>query len=136
MLRRGQAFCGTRRFSQEKEFVPECAVAVACPLCPVHSPVSRGPGRIKRNMLGWTLEEKTDRSGVWLFRSALRGENLFCSLTQREIGSGRDRTAQRGRSLVSSSCSCSYAYGQGPAGRILVSDAGHCLSGCGRLSPP
>ena len=40
-----------------------------------------GPGRIIRNMLGWSLEEKNVvGSGVWLFRGALQGKNLFPSL--------------------------------------------------------
>ena len=59
-----------QQFSQEKEIVPECAVAVACPSCPDNSLESPGPGRVVRNMLGWTLEEKTEGSGVWLFRAA------------------------------------------------------------------
>ena len=33
-----------------------------------------------RNMLGWSLLEKTERSGVWVFRGALQGKNLFSSL--------------------------------------------------------
>ena len=40
---------------------------------------------------------------------------FFLSLTQQEAGYRRGRTAQRGRSPVNSSCSCSYAYGHGPA---------------------
>ena len=68
------------RISQEVEIVPGCAVMVACPSCPDNSPVSPGPGRVIRNMLGWILEEKTDTSGVWLFRGALQGGNLFSSL--------------------------------------------------------
>ena len=62
MSRRGQAFC-----------VPGCALVVACPSCPDNSLESPGPGRIIRNMLGWTLEEKTFGSGVRLFRGALQG---------------------------------------------------------------
>ena len=31
-------------------------------------------------MLGWSQLGKTVRSGVWLFRGALQGENLFSSL--------------------------------------------------------
>ena len=66
--------------SQKVEIAPGCAVTVACPSCPDNSPVSPGPGRVTRNMLGWSLMEKTDESGVWLFRGALEGENLFSSL--------------------------------------------------------
>ena len=72
--------------SQEVEIVPLCAVSVACPSCPDNSPVSPGPGRVTRNMLGWSLEEETDRSGVWLFQGALQGENLFLPLTQLKTG--------------------------------------------------
>ena len=67
---------------REVEIVPGCAVTVACPSCPDHSPEPPGPGRIIRNMLGWSLEEKhVMGSGVWVFRGALQGENLFLPLT-------------------------------------------------------
>ena len=65
---------------REMEIGSGCAVRVACPSCPDYSPEPPGPGRKNRNMLGWSLLEKTDRSGVWLFRSALQGKNLFSSL--------------------------------------------------------
>ena len=56
------------RISRQVEIVPVCAVTVACPSCPDNSPVSPGPGRVIRIMLGWT------------FRCALQGRNLFSSL--------------------------------------------------------
>ena len=63
---------------REMEIVPGCAVTVACPSCPDHSPEPPGPGRIIRNMRGWSLVEKNVvGSGVWLFRGALQGNNLF-----------------------------------------------------------
>ena len=34
--------------------MPGCAVSVACPSCLDHSPEPLGPGRIIRNMLGWS----------------------------------------------------------------------------------
>ena len=64
---------------REMDILPGCAVRVACPSCPDYYPVSPGPGRIIRNMLGWTQLEKKGGSGVWLFRGALQGENLFVS---------------------------------------------------------
>ena len=76
---------------REVEIVPGCAVRVVRPSCPDYSPEPPGPGRIIRNILGWSLLEKTERSVVWVFRGALQGENLFLSLTQQETGKGRDR---------------------------------------------
>ena len=43
----------------EVEIVLGCSVEVACPSCPDHSPEPPGPGRIIRNMLGWSKLEKT-----------------------------------------------------------------------------
>ena len=57
-----------------------CAAVLARTSCPDPSLEPPGPGRVIRNMLGWSQLEKTARSGVWLFRSALRGENLLSSL--------------------------------------------------------
>ena len=37
-----------------EEIIPGCAVQVACPSCHDNSPVSPGPGRVIRNMLGWS----------------------------------------------------------------------------------
>ena len=65
---------------REVEIVPGCAVQVACPSCLDYSPEPPGTGRVIRNMLGWSQLEKTDRSGVWLFRGALQGKNLSASL--------------------------------------------------------
>ena len=65
---------------REVEIVPGCAVAVACPSCPDHAHEPPGPGRIIRNMLGWSQLGKTSRSGVWLFRGARpRREPSFVS---------------------------------------------------------
>ena len=66
------------RISQEEEIVPGSAVAVACPSCPDHSSEPPGPGRMIRNMLGWSLQEKKAGSGVWLFRGVpSKGETFF-----------------------------------------------------------
>ena len=49
---------------KEVEIVPGCVVKVACPSCPDYSPEPPGPDRVIRNMIGWSLQEQTDRSGV------------------------------------------------------------------------
>ena len=74
-----------------------------------------GQAELIRNMLGWSQLEKTDRSGVWLFRGALQGENLFSSFDA--IGDWeRKGSYHTVRSVpCDSSCTCSYACGQGPA---------------------
>ena len=71
--------CNQENF-KEVEIVPGCVVKVACPSCPDLSSEPPGPDRVIRNMIGWSLQEQTDRSGVWLFRGALQGENLFSLL--------------------------------------------------------
>ena len=80
--------------------MPGCALVVACPSCPDNSPVLPVPGRVIRNMSGWSQLEKSDGSAVWFFRGALQGENLFSSLDAAGDWVKRDRTTQRGRSLV------------------------------------
>ena len=66
------------QFSQETEIMSECALVMACPSCPDHSPEPPGPGRVVRNMLSWSQLEKSVWSGVWLFRCAPpRGESFF-----------------------------------------------------------
>ena len=112
---------------RELDILPGCAVRVACPSCPDYSPEPPGPGRIIRNMLGWSLLQETEESGVWIFRGALQGENFFLSLTQLETGKGRGRTAQRGRSPVIPHALVHMRMGMVPlSGHTLESGAGHC----------
>ena len=104
------------KISRQFEIIPGCMVSVACPACPDYSPEPPGPGRIIRNMIGWSLLEKNEvRSGVWLFRGALQGKNLFSSLD--DVGDWeRKGTYQTAWALpLDSSCACPYSYGQGPA---------------------
>ena len=101
---------------REVEIIPGCVASVACPSCPDYSPEPPGPGRIIRNMIGWSLLEKNEvGSGVWLFRGALQGKNLFSSLdvTGGWVRKGSYHTAWA--LPCDSSCACSYSYGQGPA---------------------
>ena len=101
---------------REVEIIPGCVASVACPACPDYSPEPPGPGRIIRNMIGWSLLEKNVVGcGVWLFRGALQGKNLFSSL---DVLGGWERkgTYRTAWALpCDSSCACSYSYGQGPA---------------------
>ena len=97
------------------EIVSGGAVSVARPSCPDHSSEPPGPGRTIRNMLGWSQLEKTARSEVWLFRGALQVENLFSSLDA--VGNWEKKGSYPTAWAVpcDSSCTCSYAYGRGPA---------------------
>ena len=117
------------KISQEVEIVPGCAVTVACPSCPDNSPLSPGPDRVIRNMLGWSQLEKTAGSGVWLVVPWChpRGESFFFSLTKLETGKRRGRTTQRRRSLVIPRALVRMRTGKAPvSGHTLESGAGHC----------
>ena len=100
---------------REVEIVPGCAVQVARPSCPDYSPELPGTGRVIRNMLGWSKLEETDGSGVWVFRGALQGKNLFSSLDV--AGDWERKGSYRAAWVVpcGSSYTCSYAYGHGLA---------------------
>ena len=74
------------QISREVEIVPGCAVTVACPTCPDYSPEPPGPGRIIRNMLGWSLLVENLGSGVWLSVVLSKGRIFFLPLTQLETG--------------------------------------------------
>ena len=82
---------------------------------PFFSSVSPGPGREVRNGMGWSLMEKTARSGVWLFRGALRGSSAFFAFAA--FASWEEKGSFLTAWAVSplSSCSCSYLYGRGTA---------------------
>ena len=103
------------RIFQEKEIVPGCAVRVVSPSGPDYYPESPGPGIVIRNRMGWSLLVQTKRSGLWVFRGAFQGGNLF-SLLDAAGGWERKGSYRTAWAVPSnSSCSCSYAYGHGPA---------------------
>ena len=124
------------RVSQVLDIVPGCAVLVACPSCPDYSPEPPGQGRIIKNMLGWSQLGKTVRSGVWLFRGAPSRGEYFSSLDA--VGEWVKKGSYHTAWSVprDSSCTCSCAYGHGPAigPHTLESGAGHCSPVCGGLS--
>ena len=115
-----------------------CVSAVACPSCPDNSPVPPGRGRKNRNMLGWTLEEKTDQSAVWLYPGCPSKGGIFSfPWRNRRLGKEADRTTQRVRSPVIPHALVRMRVGKAPlSGHILESGAGHCLPGLWRAIAP
>ena len=95
--------------------LPGCAEMVTCLPPPFFSSVSPGPGREVWNGMGWSLLEKTARSGVWLFRDALSESSAFFAFAEFAswVQKGSFLTAWAVSPL--SSCSCSYLYGRGTA---------------------
>ena len=58
----------------------ECEVVSTIMQTHAWSSVSTGPGEPLRSWLGWTPLLRTPSSGVWLFRGALREEQLLAAL--------------------------------------------------------
>ena len=100
---------------QEVEIVPGCVLNVACPSCPDYSPEPLGTGRVIRNMLGWSKLEETERSGVWVFRGLLQGENLFSSISAAGAWVRKGSCPTAWAVPCDPSCTGSDAYGHGPA---------------------
>ena len=94
--------------SQVVEIMSGCADMVTRLPPPFISSVSPGPGREVRNLMGWSLLEKTARSGVWLFWGALRESSAFFAFAAFAgwVEKGSFLTAWAVPPL--SSCSCSY----------------------------
>ena len=75
----GSQACPLQGF-QVRDFSAGCA-SVSFPFCCSDlTSVLPGPGSEIRKQLGWMQMEKTDRSGVWFFRGAFQGMDLFSSL--------------------------------------------------------
>ena len=109
------AQCLPQKGFQVQEDEARCA-SVSFPSCYSDlTSVLPGPGSEIGRQLGWTQLEKTGRSGVWFFRGAYQGEDLFSSLAVSGDGvknwSYHTAWSVPGDSL----CSCPYAYGHGPA---------------------
>ena len=103
------------RISRVEEIIPGCAVTVACPPCPDNSPVSPGPGRVIRNMLAGHSWRKQFGLKYGCSVVPSKGRNFFLPLMQQETGKKKGRTTPAWSVPCGSSCTCSYAYGQGPA---------------------
>ena len=78
--------------------------------------------------MGWSLMEKTARSGVWLFPGCLVGEQcLFLHSLHLLIGWKKDRSLQRGRSSLFLRVLVHTCMGEARlSGHNLESGAGHC----------
>ena len=76
-----------------------CADATFPSLIPFVTLVLPAPGSDIRMKMGWKVQSKTRKSGVWSFQNAGSGGRVgYCRCSWvRLIGYGRDRTTQRGR---------------------------------------
>ena len=105
------------RISQGKEIIARCAVSGSSPRTPFVTPVLPGLGSDIRMKMGWKVLDKTRNSGVWFFRDAegWLGCEVWPMLMGAVVwvrkGSYHTAWAVSGGSL----CTCSYAYGRGPA---------------------
>ena len=101
--------------SRVVEVMSGCADMVTRLPPPFFSSVSPGPGREVRNGMGWSLMEKTARSGVWLCRGALWGNSAFFAFAALASWVKKGSFLTAWAVLPLSSCSCSYLYGRGTA---------------------
>ena len=109
--------CLNLRISQEKEIMARCAVSGFSPRTPFVTPVLPGPGSDVRMKMEWKLLGKTRKSRVWFFRDAggWLGSGVWPMLM------GAVDWVRKGSYHTSwavpcgSLCTCSYAYGRGPA---------------------
>ena len=75
--------------------------------------------------------------GYGFFGVPVKARIFFLPLTQQETGLKKGSYHTAWSVPCDSSCTCSYAYGHGPAsGHTLESGAGHCSPVCGGLSHP
>ena len=122
--------------SQVQEYGARCA-SVFFPSCFSDlTSVLPGPGSEIRRQLGWTQLEKTGGSGVWFFRGAYQGEDLFSPLAVSgdwvKKGSYHTAWSVPGDSL----CSCSYAYGHPAIGSHTGKQCWELLSWLWRTIAP
>ena len=77
--------------------------------------------------MGWSLMEKTARSGVWLFRGALRGSSAFFAFTSFVSWVKKDRSLRRGRSPLFPCVLVHTCMGEARlSGHNLESGVGRC----------
>ena len=73
----GRVNSSNLRISQHVEIKKGCVATVSHLPTPDFTTSAPGCGGIVRSWLGWTLMAKTDRCGLWLFRCASRGGDVF-----------------------------------------------------------
>ena len=104
------------RISQEEEIMARCAVSGFSRTLFV-TPVLPGPGSDIRMKMGWKVLGKTGKAGVWFFRDAggWWGSGVWPMLMGAVdwVRKGSYHTAWA--VPCGSLCTCSYAYGRGPA---------------------
>ena len=123
------------QLSHGVEIGPGCVATVSHLPIPDFAFSSPGCSSEVRRWLGWTLVEKTDRSGVWLFRGAFRGGGVLSALLAAGDWVKRICTIQRGRyphflCVLARTCTGKAQL----LGHNLESGAGHCCSAHGGLS--
>ena len=119
MLRRGAGGCQSLnlKISKEQEIEGRCAVVRFPPRIPVVTPALPGPGSDIRMKMVWTILTKTEKSGVWFFQNTVDlWESWVLPLHMGAVDWARKGSYHTAWSVpCGSSCSCSYAYGRGPA---------------------
>ena len=112
----GSHECPLQEGFQVRKFLAGCA-SVSFPFCCSDlTSVLPGPGSEIRKQLGWMQLEKTGGSGVWFFRGAFQEENFCSSLAVSGDWVKKGSSYHTAWSVPGDSlCSCSYAYGHGPA---------------------
>ena len=76
----GRVNSSNLKISQDVEIDKGCVATVSHLPTPDFTTSAPGCGSVVRSWLGWTLMGKTAWSGLWLFRCALRGGDVFSSL--------------------------------------------------------
>ena len=93
----GRVTSSSLEISQEVGISTGCVVTMSRLPTPGFATSAPGCGSVVRRWLGWTSMGKTGRSGVRLFRCALRRGDVLSSLLAAGDWQKRDRTTQPGR---------------------------------------
>ena len=133
----GAQECLPQEGFQDRELPAGCASVSFPACCSDLTSVLPGPGSEIRKQLGWIQLEKTDRSGVWFFRGAFQGEDLFSSLAVCGdwVKKGSYRTAWSVPVIPCARARMRMGMAQ-LSGHTRESGVGYCSRGCGGLSLP